>query len=140
MRRAGILLLSLQIALAGCGDRKAALVGKWQFSIESSKQYSVQGGLSTADEAEKAMLGAIEALLNSWELELMKNGQVTAKFMGYEQTGKWSLEGDAITITTYPPIRGKVDPSNKSIRVDEFAGTVQPSDGTTLILRKKDVP
>lgn len=130
MRWAWVLLLALLIGLVGCGDRKAALVGKWQLSVE--------GGSSPADEA---LRGMAKAMLNSFELELMKSGQATAKVMGREQTGKWSLEGDVITIDVLgSPIRGKVDPSNKTIRVDEFQGAGKATEGMTLTLQKKDAP
>gem|GEM_PF-3797049 len=106
MKWAWLLPLALLVALLGCGDRRAALVGKWQLSIE--------GGSSGAQDA---MQGMAKAFLSSFELDLMKSGQATAKVMGREQTGKWSLDGDVVTIDVLgSPIKGKVDRSNKTSR------------------------
>jgi len=63
------------------------------------------------------MQGMAKAFLSSFELDLMKSGQATAKVMGREQTGKWSLDGDVVTIDVLgSPIKGKVDRSNKTSR------------------------
>lgn len=78
-------------------------------------------------------------MLNSFELELMKSGQVTATVMGRQQTGKWTLEGDTITIDVLgSPIKGKVDRDNKIIRVDDFQGAGKSTEGMILILQKKE--
>src|SRR5947209_2279679 len=108
--------LILIIAIAGCANREAQLVGKWKVKMDVSKQASANTG--KPEDLGKAMGNAMGAMFGAMiNMELKQDHTYTMTVMFFPVEGKWSLSGDTVTLTPEKVMgmpAGSMKSSNKS--------------------------
>jgi len=125
----GLVVAAAFVVGCGGGDLAAKIPGTWKMQIDSS-------GMAEKD---KAMVEMAKSFLSSMSITLKEDKTAELTAMGQSEKGKWSLEGDKITITAEKgdPMVGVVSSDGNTITPDKSSFGGQDMKGAKITLVKE---